>query len=289
MNSHWDNYLCRYNDFVYSLGQTQIGAVVQSEFLDDFPKKVPHPLKRDLVKALIAINQFASDELEDEPADSDDSTVGSDEDRQGFTMMLMMVYGGAASRNDSELKIDFANSIQTQALAMVIAHLEAFFADSVRTICRVRPDVMKCDKKVDWRTLLELNGWPETQNYLIEEYVFNFGWGSIKDSVVSARETLGIDLNNIDDAILEEIHTAEQIRNIAMHNGGRASAEYLKRTGREDLSLGDVVPVTDSMIGGVASNALLVASELCLDIGSVHFGKKRGEIKGVWNRNPNAT
>lgn len=284
MNSPWDIYIRRYNDFVYSLGQTQIGAVVQSEFLDDFPRKVPEPLKTDLVKALVAINKFVDEELAGETNESGDSTVGSDEKRKGFTMMLTMVYAGAASRDESKVNIDFGNSTQTQALAMIIAHLEAFLADSVRTICCVRPEVMKCDKKIDWRTVLELNGWDEIRDHLIEEYVFNFGWGSINDSIEAARKNLGLPLSKIDADVLADIHAAEQIRNIALHNGGRASAEFLRRTEREDLSVGDSVPVTGKMIAGAASNALLVASEFCLDVSQVHFGKQREEIKGIWTQ-----
>lgn len=252
--------------------------------MDDFPRKVPEPLKTDLVKALVAINKFVDEELAGETNESGDSTVGSDEKRKGFTMMLTMVYAGAASRDESKVNIDFGNSTQTQALAMIIAHLEAFLADSVRTICCVRPEVMKCDKKIDWRTVLELNGWDEIRDHLIEEYVFNFGWGSINDSIEAARKNLGLPLSKIDADVLADIHAAEQIRNIALHNGGRASAEFLRRTEREDLSVGDSVPVTGKMIAGAASNALLVASEFCLDVSQVHFGKQREEIKGIWTQ-----
>jgi hypothetical protein len=62
------------------------------------------------------------------------------------------------------------------------------------------------------------------------------------------------------------------------------SAEYLKRTGRTDVSLGAHLAVDPPFVNRVSGYLLLLAGEILVDIARVHFGKDPKHLHGVWRR-----
>ena len=122
---------------------------------------------------------------------------------------------------------DFAEVAHSQQLVMGFAHTSAFLADSVRTICTQRPAVLKSDKKIDWKTLIELGDWHCILSQMIEKYVYEFGWDSISDITDSMRKRLGLSIR-IEQDIMDRIQAAELLRHLLVHSGGRVSSEYLR-------------------------------------------------------------
>ena len=75
---------------------------------------------------------------------------------------------------------------------------------------------------------------------------------------------------------------AENIRHIIVHNGGRASQEFINRTGRNDLAVGEIVPVTAEYVGDVSSSSRLLASELFTKVSKKFFQVGESDLDGVW-------
>ncbi|MFQ5848679.1 MAG: hypothetical protein ACE5IQ_13545 [Candidatus Methylomirabilales bacterium] len=125
---------------------------------------------------------------------------------------------------------------------MLFAHLDAFLADTVRAICFKCPEVLKCDKKMDWAQIIACGSWETVLDRLVEEYVFAFGWPGLTKRVEHMKERIGLELE-VPEEELQEIRGAELIRDVIVHNGGQVSQEYLNRSGRTDVAVGDGIDV----------------------------------------------
>jgi len=77
---------------------------------------------------------------------------------------------------------------------------------------------------------------------------------------------------------MERIQAAELIRDLVVHTGSRISGEYVKRTGRTDLTLGQKVAISRDTIGQLYSDIKALALEVFLDVSEVHLGKKRETV-----------
>jgi hypothetical protein len=284
------------------------------EVLRDFPARLPEglrePLGRDMLKVGRMLTEAVSEigvgveaeerarmldqelsrveaEIEAESKKGKVKTTSAELDQMDtegriFVHVLFMFI--ALSLLDiSPHDLDFNRLLCSQQLVMVLAHLDAFMADSLRAICRVRPEVLMSEKKLEWSTLISCGGWDELLAHLIEQYVFEFGWRSIYKRVQFLKEQLGlvIDFPESDIELLEE---AENIRNIIVHNGGRVSQEYIARTGRDDLRIGDFVPVTLEYVDEVSMAASTLAGELFVEVSRKFFGIEESEISGVLRR-----
>ena len=146
------------------------------------------------------------------------------------------------SPDSAAKEMDFSRILNSQALVMLFAHLDAFMADRMRSICRVRPEVLKCDKKMEWSDIVSSGSWDKLMDQMIEEYVYTFGWRSVKKRIDFLNKQIGlaIDFSDSDSTLIEDF---ENIRNVIIHNGGKVSQEYIDRSGRADLSIGSPIPV----------------------------------------------
>ena len=164
---------------------------------------------------------------------------------------------------------------------MTFAHLEAFLADSIRVVCVIRPEVLKSNRKITWKTIIDLGSQSDIIDHLIDQYVFNCTWGPITDTVKLANEKLGLHITSSDDAI-ERIASSQLLRNVIVHNGGRVSEEYLKRSNRSDVRLGEKLAIDKDVNNKTASAALELASRFFIEIGKTHFNKPQNSFSGVW-------
>jgi hypothetical protein len=130
-----------------------------------------------------------------------------------------------------------------QMIAMAIAHVEAFISDTVRTICAIQPNVLHETKAVSSKTVLTSQSREEILAVMADDYAMQIAIkGTIREKLQSLSKH-GIETQNSesDRTILDE---AESIRNVILHNGGKVSNEFLRRTGRNELKLGEDVPLS---------------------------------------------
>jgi hypothetical protein len=154
---------------------------------------------------------------------------------------------------------------------MHFAHLDAFMADTVRAICKARPDVLKSGRKLDWEAIVSSGGWEGLMTRLADQYAYEFGWESVTERLKVMQERLGLTLAcpREHTRLLEE---AELTRHVVVHNGGRVSQQYIQRTGCTDLRIGQFVPVTPTYVAQVARCAWSVAGALCVAVARAYCG-----------------
>ena len=177
-------------------------------------------------------------------------------------------------------QMDFTRVVCEQQLTMTFAYLDAFCADTIRTILRVRPEILKTNKQMDWKTALALGNWDSLVEHMMESYVYDFGWSNVAERMTAVENKLGVELR-IAPKDLSRMEQAELIRNVVMHNGGRASSEYLKRSGNAKLKIGDHVPLDLKFADEITDLARMFASKLFRGVSEAHFKIKRESITGV--------
>jgi hypothetical protein len=80
---------------------------------------------------------------------------------------------------------------------------------------------------------------------------------------------------------LDDLDAAENLRHIIVHNGSRVSPEYLTRTKRTDLRVGDRVQVTSGYAQDVSWMVSGLSTALFTAISIKYFGASRAEITGM--------
>jgi hypothetical protein len=173
--------------------------------------------------------------------------------------------------------IDFERLVLSQELIMAFAHLDAFFSESIRAICRIKPDVLKTDKQVSWATALEFDNKQSLSEFLTETLAYELGWGSFEKRISSLKSKFGLDLQ-ISSEILENLRQADLLRNLIAHNGGRVDQEYRQKSNKGNLLLGEPVPLDIEFVNNVSADAMELAGELYTQVSINFFAKTQKEI-----------
>ena len=173
---------------------------------------------------------------------------------------------------------DLQDLIYPQEIIMSFAHFDVFFADSVRAICQICPEILKRNKQTDWGTILSCGNWEALLNYFTEQYVYEIGWKSIPKRIEFLKDKLGLvfSLSEPEIIFLEE---AEQVRHILTHNGGKINQEFLVKTGRDDLVIGEYYKVTPAFTRKVSFTILGLASAIFESVSRKFFAIEDSRIK----------
>lgn len=309
---NFEEYKKIYLAYLRSLSQTFIIAVVSSEILADFPSNLPanlrEPMARDfrdlgtaLLQTLAAAEAMASEDgteegilssEEPETSQSEEANKEAPEARptpEGrlslasiFLMMALDLEGVRSAPKDYDFGKTFTTLANYQALAMTFAHLDSFIGDSVRAICRVRPEVLRRDKKVAWATVLEFPSLDAAVEYFTESLVYEFGWKSLPDRLKDLETQFALDIET-DQQDIEMLAKAEQKRHIIIHNAGFVSQRYVDEAG-EDQKLGNRVSVTIDDVEKTQHAARLLASGVFVAIAKKFFSVKDSDLTQVWRR-----
>jgi len=272
----WEVYRKTYYTYLLSVSQTSLLTRVASEVLKDFPRKLPdnlyRTLKEDLRKAVDAFRRLFSVSRPGEESPTITFQTEGDIFQPTFDM-----YSAQAMLGHRIQPQDFMRTLCSQELVMLFAHLDAFIADSVRAICQVRPEVLKRDKTIEWKIIFDCGGWEHLVNHLIERYVYEFGWGTVRKRIGFVTKEFGLEVE-MSEASLRLIDEAENTRNIVVHNGGRVSQEYIARTGRTDVTLGELVPLPLEYVERAAIETRMLASVVMECVARKFFNIKDADL-----------
>lgn len=286
----WEEYRKLYYSCQLGLGETTVLTHVAGEVLKEFPTKLPRnlqePLWRDIEKMLYGLRKATGGPIPENVKqafkDLKQDEASSDLSLRALSMYLWASLLGYSSAEE----IDFGRLLYSQQLVMLFVQLDAFIADSLRIICQLRPEVMKGDKKIDWDTVLECGGWEQLLDHLSEQYIFEFGWQSVRKRITLLRTRLGL-VVECPEPDLELLEEAENIRNIVVHNGGRVNQEYIRRTGRDSLTVGAFVPLSLEYLDKIAQVTTTLASNLFVAVSKKFFHIEDSKLTGVWRRSGN--
>lgn len=293
---NWESYRATYKNYLMSTSQVAILTLVSGEAVKDFPKNLPEELREPLLSGMREVANALREVAEAaEKGKRVSVSLGRPNDPTKGKLLTSVIYlfmsqvkvDGPQDINET-FKEGFERLLSSQAVIMAFAHLDAFMSDTMRAICVARPEVLKSEKKIEWSTALTFDKKEDLIKYLIERYVFEFGWLNLSKRVEHLKKQIGLNLV-VPESELELLDMAENIRHVAVHNGGRASQEFIERTGRNDLAIGDFVPITFEDIEKISSVARLLASDLFEAVSKKFFGIEDDQLTGVLRRNPKAS
>jgi hypothetical protein len=273
-----------YFDLEVALNQTVVISMAAREALRDFPDRLPEDARAAFSEAIKFLQaSLRNTEGEDLLATSP-STHSLSHPITGPALLLLLMN---SLRGSTVKNLNFSALLAGQELVMILAHFEAFLAETIRAMCSSRPELLRRRKEITWDKVMQCGDWNTLTNHLISEYSLEFGWKSLPDKLRLLRDEHGIayELPSTDLTLLED---AEQLRHIIIHNGGRVSAEYLRRTARRDVPIGQVLEIDEDLPAAVGIAAELLSAEIFRSVASKFFSASEADFLGVVRRPPQA-
>ena len=284
----WKDYKATYYDSVMGLRQTEFQTLVTREVLREFPANLPEHLQETLTKSLVEIGKtvLKAAQMAEEGKEASFSIPTSkneiDQKLLDSTIFFYLAIIGSKKGKTKEAKEviqqGFERIISSQSLVMVFAHIDAFLADTVRIICFIHPEILRSEKKIDWATAIAFENKDQLLEFLRERFVLEFGLPNLSKRVEYLSKNLGVDIDRtkID---LELLDNAENTRHIIIHNGGKVSQEFLERTKRTDVKIGDFIPVDFAYADLITESSRHLITEVFEAVARKFFGAKESDLR----------
>jgi hypothetical protein len=240
-----------------------ITTLITEDILKKWPDSLPEEIKQPLLLEMNQLAAFCTEMIkhpggreqfvtEFEKKKADLRASGKIPDLYVAAFSLLLINPGVSAEL---LHSDFTRVIHSQALVMLFAHLDAFISDSMRIICRTRPEILKCDKRMSWADIVSCGDWITILDRLIEDYVFDFGWKSLGKRLEIFQDEIGLKINFTAKA-LRRLESAELVRHLVTHNGGNINQKYIDFTRQNNLKVGEPFPLDGNFI--IETNKLVV-------------------------------
>lgn len=283
----WKDYKATYHDSMMGLKQTEFQTLITREVLREFPGNLPEHLKETLINSLVEIGKTAlkgAHVAEEGKEGSFSIPTSKNENDQRlldlttfFTLRLWTLEKGKTKETKEVIQQGFERIISSQTLVMVFAHIDAFLADTVRTICFIHPEILRNEKKIDWATAIAFENKEQLLEYLRESFVLEFGSPNLSKRIEYLSKNLGVEIDRtkID---LELLDIAENTRHIIIHNGGKVSQEFLKRTKRTDVKTGDFIPIDFAYADLITKSSHHLITEVFGAVARKFFGVKESDL-----------
>jgi hypothetical protein len=120
--------------------------------------------------------------------------------------------------------------INEMALVHIVAFQEAFIADYLKAICRLKPSILSSEKKLDltFEEACDFQSLDEFREYLANADIESILHGGIDDVAEYFDKRLGVDLEKCKH--WEKVREASFRRNIIIHNKGEVNETYRRKT-----------------------------------------------------------
>lgn len=150
------------------------------------------------------------------------------------------------------------------ALIYLIAMFEAFLGDLIRTVVRLRPEMLKSGKQVTAEDVVQADSKDDLIAMLAEREVDSLRKRSFADTIDRLRERFGLDVADasVDTDRLVEFHAR---RNILVHAGGKVDEAYLRLAPESELEVGERIETQVSEVEQLRMAFLEVATQLATD------------------------
>lgn len=289
---NWETYKNYYHNFMIAINSTRLISYITAHTADDFPINLPELLVNEFQNGQAKLHEHLSKSgFEKHPSgasiirpDEIGSITGSQLWR--YMMYSALARGGLgedpkdAFKIDSELLTKFTYS---QELVLLIAHLEHFLSESVRALLKARPERLKSSKTITWEEVVSASNLDDLINAMVDKFIYEEGMKPLASRIKWFIETHHVFEAN--ERIGETLHTlsiAEQIRHIIMHNGGKISSKFLKKTKEisenykqpipyENLCVDEEFPVHEFHPEGIFHAVRDIAGSICIGIAKKEF------------------
>ncbi|MGE0453363.1 MAG: hypothetical protein AB7O37_00705 [Vicinamibacteria bacterium] len=168
--------------------------------------------------------------------------------------------------------------IRAQEVVMLFANFEAFVGDTVRTIARARPEVLKRAKRqVSWERVLASGSWEALMGHLVEQHVHNFDWKSLRKKFEAFDREYGL-VVTVPEHEVETLEALAAIRNLVVHNDCRISPEYRIAT-KCHQAVGRPVPIGAQFVDKAALAIAVVGSDIFEAVATKFLGADSESVR----------
>jgi hypothetical protein len=131
-----------------------------------------------------------------------------------------------------EVPSDPQKGVFAQQLVTVVAYTEAFLADTLRAICRLRPEIVQSSQKeLTWALALSFPDRESLLAALIDDFVSSRVRATdMKGFVTLFVKEQGLEFQ-LDPDDVASMALGEQVRHLLVHNGGRVDRKFLRLDG----------------------------------------------------------
>jgi hypothetical protein len=298
------SYKRMYLGFLRAIHQTQLVSAVAEHSLHDFPKGLP-PSAASAVREvfnkmgsalLVAASRADAGETDPVPprgslhaaVPTKPKRMPRQPDNEATEIAIDALYLMLAQdlrRRIRSPSLDLGKQFQIltryQAVAMLYAHVDAFFGDTLRVICRTRPEVLRSGRQLTWETALSFGSMGDLAGTLAEQFIYEFGWKTLVDRIELFRSKCGVDLVIAVDE-LELLTLFEQRRHLIIHNGGVVTAKYIADTGDTHAKLGRQIAISRDEVRSLGHAVMMLGSNLCSAVAVKFLGAKPSDLTQVW-------
>ncbi|HWS17148.1 MAG TPA: hypothetical protein VN223_04000 [Candidatus Elarobacter sp.] len=296
-----DSYKGTYLRFIRAIRQTLLVSAVAEHSLRNFPKGLPPAASRatvDLFEKVSSSLLAAVSHLDSKNTDpqskkfkivtkaQEKSKRQSDREAAEIAMhalhlMLAMDFKKTKYSRLSQFRKQFQILARHQAVAMVYAHVDAFFGDTLRIICQVKPEVLRSGKQLTWETALKFQSIEDLRDMLSEQFINEFGWKALPDRLEFFQTKFGVDLE-LPVTQLQMLSLFEQRRHLIIHNGGVVSARYIANTGDKHVKIGQQISISREEVRLLGDVVVRFGSRLCSTTAIQFLGAKLSDLTQVW-------
>ena len=273
------------SDFRRALLQTHLLAQLADRTLQEFPHRLPSPMREEITQVFAAAEQMmrlihealkVSQEHGREvlgqieaavrqsiaQSTSDDETPERERDDIAALCLRIFKDGIENSQADRLNNLyDFSLANRYQAVAMTFSYLDGFLGDVVRSLLRAEPRMLRRKKTLTWQDALNFESIDSLKENLIEQVVYEFGWGSVGQKFESLGKDYNVGLRSLPNN-LEYLRLWEQRRHLIVHNGGRVNDRYLAESRDSALASGRKLPVETQDLDDLLEASLALSEDV---------------------------
>lgn len=241
----WKAYSKRFGDFVAAISQTELISQAAAHSLKEFPRLPFVPP----ITARIATDAHTSKVTYSRPTD-----------RPIVIPYVTMI--GRRIQNP-EGKVDFSGAILSEQVAMLIAHTEAFLADTLRAICIEHPGRIRASQaQITWQDALAYRGRASLLRGLVDRFVDTRLRGAdLRDTLSILIKDFGLEFQPDEDTLVD-LRLGEQIRHLVVHNGGRIDAQFARQVGIPLKRTGQPYPLDEHFVQKLATACDIAAIDV---------------------------
>jgi hypothetical protein len=254
-------------EFKRSVIHAHLLARLAGYSLTDFPRKLQEPLREDVrrvfdvvTKAFSILNDARriskkhesellanlrehNEELQGQRRESPDAKPGD----TGIGSLALQLLGTGILNPTPEFLnslYDFERVNRYQAVVTTFSYFDAFLSDTVYLRLLSDPRTLRRSKKtLTWAAAMEFDTVDELREHLCQQFVYEFGWGSLKQKLETLSKDLALVLQ-VTPKQLDFLHVWEQRRHLIVHNGGKVTPRYIGESGDESRAVGARIDVT---------------------------------------------
>lgn len=227
-------------------------------FFEDFPKNLTGDLKDQWVNGL----QKMIDGLNKLKQENGPNTLNLDVDEVIQDAFIISYDSFINSKDSVDIAkcFNFNELIFSQALAMNYARIDAFYNDSIKCICELKPEIMiqsvddnikknegVNEKNITWQQIIKLGSYAKIMGYIKEDFIYKLGLKSLEKRINFLTSKLGFNISqeNIDLTLLFE---GEQYRHSIIHRGGIIDKRLLEITSKEKVEQGTKLQISQEYL-----------------------------------------